>query len=63
MPFSYSGWKDKSTYLAISRLSSVLLWQSAPFLCRICSLDTQNNIFHRIISLPLMEKGKGEKAQ
>lgn len=52
--------ENKMLYLAFSRLSSVPLWQSAPCLCRICSLDTQNNIFHHIIGLQL-EAGRKER--
>ena len=54
---------DTNTFphLAVSRLFSVLLWQSVPCLCRICSLDTQNNISPRIISL-LLKRGR-EKGQ
>lgn len=48
-------------YLAISKLSSAPLWQSAPCLYRICSPDTQNNISRRIISLSLEgERERGE---
>ncbi len=54
MPLSYSqSWttlcirEGGGAYLAISMLFFVLLWQSAPCLCRICSLGTQSNIFHR----------------
>lgn len=49
------------TYLAISRLSSAPLWQSAPCLCRICSPDTRNNIFRRITGLLLEAGVKGRR--
>lgn len=53
----------KTIYLAISRLFSAPLWQSAPCLCRICSPDTQNNIFHRIISLLLQTERREEEGE
>lgn len=55
--------ESRMIYLAISRLSSAPLWQSAPCLCRICSLDTQNNIFHRIISLSLEAGGREKRGR